>query len=300
VVDDRSVPQAEVNGDRGLILANAERLLRLLMTLPGRRDDALAVVNGFFGDRLADQGSPLAIPMTLRSRTDPLTLDRDSLAEAFPQATSRICLFVHGLMSNESIWEFPGDPHTTYGSLLARDHGVTPIYLRYNTGRHISVNGRELAGLLHRLVSAWPVPVHDISLIGHSMGGLVIRSSCHYASATRPWWSVISLRRSWISKTRQSCSSVSQTPAPPSKCSSTSPAPRCGPCRSLQRAWSAWASTHAAQESGISGSARLPTRSGWNGIPVHFIDRCRTVSRHGRERPTSSSPVVSQLTRLTR
>jgi pimeloyl-ACP methyl ester carboxylesterase len=203
VVDDRSVPQAEVNGDRGLILANAERLLRLLMTLPGRRDDALAVVNGFFGDRLDDQGSPLAIPMTLRSRTDALTLDRDSLAEAFPQATGRICLFVHGLMSNESIWEFPGDPQTTYGSLLARDHGVTPIYLRYNTGRHISVNGRELAGLLHRLVSAWPVPVHDISLIGHSMGGLVIRSSCHYASATRPWRSVISLRRSWISKTRR-------------------------------------------------------------------------------------------------
>ena len=169
MVDDRSVPQAEVNGDRGLILANAERLLRLLMTLPGRRDDALAVVNGFFGDRLDDQGSPLAIPMTLRSRTDALTLDRDSLAEAFPQATGRICLFVHGLMSNESIWEFPGDPQTTYGSLLARDHGVTPIYLRYNTGRHISVNGRELAGLLHRLVSAWPVPVHDISLIGHSM-----------------------------------------------------------------------------------------------------------------------------------
>ena len=82
MVDDRSVPQVEVDGDRGFIQANAERLLRLLMTLPGRRDDALAVVNGFFGDRLADQGSTLAIPMTLRSRTDALTLDRDSLAEA--------------------------------------------------------------------------------------------------------------------------------------------------------------------------------------------------------------------------
>jgi pimeloyl-ACP methyl ester carboxylesterase len=203
VVDDLSAPQDEVDGDRGVIQANAERLLRLLMTLPGRRDDALAVVNGFFGDRLADQGSTLAIPMTLRSKTGALTLDRDSLAHAFPQATGRIVLLVHGLMANESIWEFPGDPHTTYGSLLARDHAVTPIYLRYNTGRHISVNGRELAGLLHRLASAWPVPVHDVSLIGHSMGGLVIRSSCHYAPATRSWRAVISLRRSWISKTRR-------------------------------------------------------------------------------------------------
>jgi pimeloyl-ACP methyl ester carboxylesterase len=141
--------------------------------------------------------------MTLRSKTGALTLDRDSLAHAFPRATGRIALLVHGLMANESIWECPGDPDTTFGSLLARDHAVTPIYLRYNTGQHISVNGRELAGLLHRLVSVWPVPVHDISLIGHSMGGLVMRSSCHYASATRSWRGVISLRRSWISKTRR-------------------------------------------------------------------------------------------------
>ena len=181
VADDRSLSQGEVDGDRGWMLANADRLLRLLMTLPGRRDDALAVVNGFFGDRLADQGSTLAIPMTLRSRTGALAPDRETLAGEFPEATGSIALFVHGLMSTESIWEFPGDPDTTYGNLLARDHGVTPIYVRYNTGQHISVNGRELAGLLHRLVSAWPVPVHDISLIGHSMGGLVIRSSCHYA-----------------------------------------------------------------------------------------------------------------------
>jgi pimeloyl-ACP methyl ester carboxylesterase len=194
------VPQGEVDGHRGVIEANAERLLRLLLTLPGRRDDALAIVNGFFGDRLADQGSTLAIPMALRSGTDVLALDRESLAERIPQATGRICVLVHGLMANESVWEFPGHHETTYGSLLARDHGVTPVYLRYNTGRHISINGRELAGLLHRLVTAWPVPVHDISLIGHSMGGLVIRSARHYASATRPWQDAIRLRRSWSSK----------------------------------------------------------------------------------------------------
>lgn len=173
------------------------------MTLPGRRDDALGIVNGFFGDRLADQGSTLAIPMTLRSRTNALTLDRESLAQAFPRATSHVALFVHGLMANESVWAFPGDPDTSYGSLLSRDHGVTPVYVRYNTGRHISVNGRDLAGLLHRLVSAWPVRVRDVSLIGHSMGGLVARSSCHYAAATRPWRSFVTLRRSWISRTKR-------------------------------------------------------------------------------------------------
>lgn len=195
--------QDEADAVPGLIPASADRLLRLLTTLPGRRDEALAVVNGFFGDRLADQGSTLAIPMTLYSGTDVLSLDRDNLAHAFPQANGRIVLLVHGLMSTESVWSFPGDPATTYGSLLARDHGVTSISLRYNTGRHISTNGREFARLLHHLVAAWPVPVRDITLIGHSMGGLVIRSACHYASATRPWRGFARFRRSWTSRARR-------------------------------------------------------------------------------------------------
>ena len=203
MADDQFAQQGRADDERGSITASADLLLRLLTALPGRRDEALAVVDGFFGDRLADLGSTLAIPMTLHSGTDVLTLDRDNLAHAIPRATSRIVLLVHGLMSTESVWGFPGDPATTYGSLLARDHGVTPISLRYNTGRHISVNGREFAGLLHHLLAAWPVPVRDITLIGHSMGGLVIRSACHYASATRPWRGFARFRRSWTTRTRR-------------------------------------------------------------------------------------------------
>ena len=203
MADDQFARQDESDAVPGLMPASPDRLLRLLTALSGRSVEALAVVNGFFGDRLADQGSTLAIPMTLHSGTDVLSLDRKSLARAFPQANARIVLLVHGLMSTESVWGFPGDPATTYGSLLARDHGVTPISLRYNTGRHISTNGREFAQLLHHLVAAWPVPVRDITLIGHSMGGLVIRSACHYASATRPWGGFARFRRSWTSRTRR-------------------------------------------------------------------------------------------------
>jgi len=178
-------------------------LLRRLTALPAGRDEALAAVNGLFGDALADQGSTLAIPMTVRSGTEVLPLDRDGLAHALPLATPRIAVLVHGLMSTESVWGFPGDPGTTYGSLLARDHGVTPVSLRYNTGRHISINGREFARLLHHLVAAWPVPVRDITLIGHSMGGLVVRSACQYASATRSGRGLARFRRSWTSKVRR-------------------------------------------------------------------------------------------------
>jgi len=187
----------------GAIPTGAPRLLRLLTAVPGRRTEALSLVNGLFGDTLADRGSGLAIPMTLHSGTAEVSLDRGSLARAFPQATNRIALLVHGLMSTESVWSFPGDRQISYGSLLERDHGVTPVWLRYNTGRHVSTNGRELARLLHELLAAWPQRVRDLTLIGHSMGGLVIRSACHYAAATRPWREYVSLRRSWTSRVRR-------------------------------------------------------------------------------------------------
>jgi pimeloyl-ACP methyl ester carboxylesterase len=71
---------------------------------------------------------------------------------------------------------------------------MTPIYLGYNTGRHISTNGRELSKQLTRLCEIWPVPIDSLSLVGHSMGGLVIRSACWYAeSDDSPW--LASLRR---------------------------------------------------------------------------------------------------------
>ncbi len=194
-------------GDRSTSLVGSGAVLRLLETLPGRRDDALAVVNGLFGDALEDRDSRLAVPMTIRAGEVVLPLERDTpravLAEAIPDASSRICLLVHGLMSTESVWGFPEDESTTYGTLLARDHGLTTLSLRYNTGRHISTNGRELAELLNRLVRAWPVPVREINLIGHSMGGLVVRSACHYARSVRPLGRHLPFGRPWTSKLRR-------------------------------------------------------------------------------------------------
>ena len=203
MVDKQSAPENRVDDDRCVGSADTDRLHRFLAAAPGRRDAALAVVNGLFGDRLDDQESSLATSMNLRSATDALDLNRDSLVFAIPRATSRIAILVHGLMANESVWGFPDDPGTNYGTLLARDHGVTPLLLRYNSGRHVSSNGRELAHLLDQLVAVWPVRIRDITLIGHSMGGLVIRSACHYASVAKPRRNFVGHRRSWTSKTRR-------------------------------------------------------------------------------------------------
>ena len=62
------------------------------------------------------------------------------------------------------------------------------MYVRYNSGRHISENGRSLSELMEELVAAWPVEVERIALVGHSMGGLVARSACCHAAEDGADW----------------------------------------------------------------------------------------------------------------
>src|SRR5690348_11943841 len=97
-----------------------------------RLDLALGILNGTVGDHLARAGNGLAIPMALIADGRRLAIDRSALLRAHPNASPRLVLLVHGLMSNESVWTFPDG--SDYGSLLTRDLGFTPLYLRYNTG----------------------------------------------------------------------------------------------------------------------------------------------------------------------
>jgi pimeloyl-ACP methyl ester carboxylesterase len=161
---------------------------------PGSPADLMvAALNGFAGDRLAREGNPLATKMSLRQAGREVPLDREALAAAFPDPSSHLVVFLHGLACNESGWKFFAERHhggreTSYGSRLQADLGVTPLYLRYNSGLRISHNGRALADLLDRLLAAWPVPVDQLTLVGHSMGGLVIRSACHHGQGSGLDW----------------------------------------------------------------------------------------------------------------
>jgi pimeloyl-ACP methyl ester carboxylesterase len=162
---------------------------------PPRQDDSqpdgvaelvVAALNGFAGERLARERNPLATEMGLRQRGRAIRPERAALAAAFPDASPRLAVFVHGLACSERMWQLHAERHygkrgTSYGSRLQADLGTTPLYVRYNTGLHVSDNGRQLARLLDRVVSEWPVPVDELVLVGHSMGGLVVRSACHYA-----------------------------------------------------------------------------------------------------------------------
>lgn len=173
-------------GTFGALRLLGGRQRRVALT-DARREAAMrAVVNGLIGDHLADTGNALAIPMVLRRHGQILPLDRDGLAAAVPGATGRVVVMVHGLCMNDLQWDIRGTGD--HGQALARDHGYTPVYLHYNTGLHISRNGRDFAERMEALVAAWPVPVQTLAIVGHSMGGMVTRSAVHQALQAGHRW----------------------------------------------------------------------------------------------------------------
>jgi len=71
---------------------------------------------------------------------------------------------------------------------VARELGYVPLQLHYNTGLPVADNGRAFAALLETLLEAWPVPVEELAIVGHSMGGLVARSAHHHGEAAGHAW----------------------------------------------------------------------------------------------------------------
>ncbi len=163
-----------VRGVTGLVGVGVDRALAQLAPLLGasapgfERDAILAALNGVLGDYLLETSNPLAIEMGLRHAGEP---------------RGKLLVLVHGSSMSDRQWTQGGHDH---GAALARDLGYTPIYLHYNSGLHISTNGRAFADQLEGLVAAWPVPIDDLVLLGHSMGGMVARSACH-AGADHAW-----------------------------------------------------------------------------------------------------------------
>ncbi|WP_435770770.1 esterase/lipase family protein [Nocardioides sp. SYSU DS0651] len=176
---------ATVYGALGLSFRGASKgLSRLAETGVGPRlEDSPrgrfvnAAVNGLIGDELRRDRPRLAIEMGVRRDGRDVALTRGEVAEAFPGATGQVVVFLHGLCENEDYWRLHRDrTGSTYGEMLSR-RGWTPVYLRANTGLPLRENGVILASLLQRLTDVWPTEVSRIALVGHSLGGLVMRAS---------------------------------------------------------------------------------------------------------------------------
>jgi len=153
------------------------------------REHWVSAVNGVYGDHLERSGNPLAIRMSLRSGGR--LLDPADPLATLGEATGRILVAIHGLCLNDLHWTRDGENRI---DATAAACGYTAIHVRYNSGRAITDNGRDLAALLEHLHAHWPQPLREIALAGHSMGGLVARSAAHHGGLAGHAW-LASLRR---------------------------------------------------------------------------------------------------------
>lgn len=150
-------------------LATGEDVPVLSSSRRGRA--VVSALNALAGDLLEEQGNDLAIAMS---------------ASRYQKPTHRMAVFLHGLGETPESWR--RGSRRSFGSRLRSDFAITPVYVRYNTGLRVADNGARLSVLLETLLNAWPVPVTELVLIGHSMGGLVARAACDHGATSGARW----------------------------------------------------------------------------------------------------------------
>ena len=149
------------------------------------RTAMVSILNGVLGDHMQAHNNPLTLRMTWQRDGQALEITRAALAQAIAQPSGKILVLLHGHCMNELQWCRNGHDH---GAALAAANGYTPMYLRYNSGLHISENGRALADQLEQLLAEWPTAVREICIVGYSMGGMLARSAFHYGEKARHAW----------------------------------------------------------------------------------------------------------------
>ncbi len=150
-----------------------------------QKEIMLSVLNGIIGDYLDKEQNPLALPMQFKHQGKAIPLQSEAIQELYSKPSGKILLMVHGLCMDDLQWNRNGHNH---GELLAEKFNLSPVYLRYNSGLHISQNGQQLSALLEELVQNWSVPIEEITILAHSMGGLVTRSAYNYGTLEQKTW----------------------------------------------------------------------------------------------------------------
>lgn len=164
-----------------VLLGRLSQLIGEKKSSPGR-EAIVSALNGVLGDHLVARGNPLAIPMQFRKGGNPWK--EQEILDAIRKSNGKLVIMVHGSCMNDLQWKRKGHDH---GRSLSKDLGLLPVYLHYNTGLHISENGKKFSDLLETIVEKSPQPI-DLFILAHSMGGLVSRSACHYGKISGKNW----------------------------------------------------------------------------------------------------------------
>jgi pimeloyl-ACP methyl ester carboxylesterase len=151
--------------------------------IPSKNKDVfLSILNGVYGDQLLLTDNELTLDMQFFYQSQAID---DQLCSALKSPSKKIMLFIHGLCMSHHCWK---SNDKNLSSSMADTLGFTPIYLNYNTGRTIADNGQQLARQLEQLIDSWPVSVSQITMVGHSMGGLIARSAHYYGEQYHCRW----------------------------------------------------------------------------------------------------------------
>lgn len=163
----------------------------------------VSALNGLVGEQIAEHTPAMSFELSLRKDGHDVPPRAGDLAVAFPQAADSVVVFVHGLCENENYWrrrarplveqglgEGPTKPRS-YGDRLADDLGWTPLFIRANTGASVRESGVALHALMTQVVENWPVEVRRVALVGHSMGGLIVRAACDLDSSYDRWTGLV-------------------------------------------------------------------------------------------------------------
>jgi hypothetical protein len=147
------------------------------------------IINGLHGDSMDEKGHKALIKMSFRHKS--LDINLKDIKEKFKLADNegKLIIMVHGLMNDETIWHSnPEDLIQRMGTFLEKQNKANILYIRYNTGRHISQNGRDFSSLIQNLIDTFKNYIKELTIISHSMGGLVTRSAGYYAEKSGHNW----------------------------------------------------------------------------------------------------------------
>ena len=134
------------------------------------REALVAALNAVAGDHLHHTDNPLATATSLR-------------VEGTPRP--RVVVLVHDLGLNDLQWR---QGSRDFGAALATGLDASVVYVRYNTGRAVWSTARELVAELEALLSSWREPLQRVALVGHGLGGLVVRSALHQGLRSGRAW----------------------------------------------------------------------------------------------------------------